>query len=120
MQIWSISEEGIYCEQVEEVKDQINNLVVVSNIACFVPQGGGVKVNKIYMYALCLSSVNSGWFDMRVHPQLHSWNGSSKLLNQNKNVKCLALVQGKLYCGCQDTSIQVFKPCPKIYIHAIA
>ncbi|KAH6823057.1 hypothetical protein C2S53_002051 [Perilla frutescens var. hirtella] len=80
VRIWSISEEGIYCEQVEEVKDQINNLVVASNIACFIPQGAGVKVQ--------------------------SWNGSSKLLNQHKSAKCLALVQGKLYCGCNDNSIQ--------------
>ncbi|XP_057806629.1 putative E3 ubiquitin-protein ligase LIN [Salvia miltiorrhiza] len=80
VRIWSILEEGIYCEQVEEVKDQINNLVVATNIACFIPQGAGVK--------------------------LHSWNGTSKLLNQHKHAKCLALVQGKLYCGCHDSSIQ--------------
>lgn len=39
--------------------------------------------------------------------QVHSWNGGSKLLNPNKYVKCLSLVHGKLYCGCQDSSIQV-------------
>ncbi|KAI3446994.1 hypothetical protein Pfo_003659 [Paulownia fortunei] len=80
VRVWSVTEEGIYCEQVQEMKDQINNLVVANSIACYIPQGAGVKV--------------------------HSWNGSSKLLNQQKYAKCLALVQGKLYCGCQDNSIQ--------------
>ncbi|KZV30094.1 hypothetical protein F511_17139 [Dorcoceras hygrometricum] len=77
---WSIEEDGINIEQVEETKDQINSLVVANSMACYIPQGTGVKV--------------------------HSWNGSSKLVNQNKYAKCLALVQGKLYCGCQDNSIQ--------------
>ncbi|KAK4481227.1 hypothetical protein RD792_012110 [Penstemon davidsonii] len=63
------------------MKDHVNALVVSNNLACYIPQGAGTKV--------------------------HSWNGSSsKLLNQNKYVKCLALVQGKLYCGSQDNSIQ--------------
>ncbi|KAJ9688383.1 hypothetical protein PVL29_014193 [Vitis rotundifolia] len=78
--IWSIGSEAIYCVQVHEMKDQVNNLVVANSIACFIPQGAGVKV--------------------------HSWNGGSKLLNPNKYVKCLALVHGKLYCGCHDNSIQ--------------
>lgn len=38
--------------------------------------------------------------------QVQSWNGAYKLLNPKKYVKCLALVNGKLYCGCQDNSIQ--------------
>ncbi|XP_022882445.1 putative E3 ubiquitin-protein ligase LIN isoform X2 [Olea europaea var. sylvestris] len=80
VRVWSIMEEGIHCEQVHETKDHINSLVVSNNIACYIPQGVGIKV--------------------------HSWNGSSKVLNQNKYVKCLALVQGKLYCGCHDNSIQ--------------
>ncbi|KAL2500881.1 putative E3 ubiquitin-protein ligase [Forsythia ovata] len=80
VRVWSIMDEGIHCEQVHETKDQINNLVVANNIACYIPQGAGIKV--------------------------HSWNGSSKVLNQNKYVKCLALIHGKLYCGCHDNSIQ--------------
>ncbi|KAL8503215.1 hypothetical protein ACS0TY_022094 [Phlomoides rotata] len=81
VRVWTVTEEGIYCEQVEEMKDQINNLVVANSIACYIPQGGGgIKV--------------------------HSWNGASKLVNQHKYAKCLALVQGRLYCGCQDNSIQ--------------
>ncbi|KAG6505469.1 hypothetical protein ZIOFF_037825 [Zingiber officinale] len=35
-----------------------------------------------------------------------SWNGGSKTFNSSKNVKSLVLVQGKLYCGCNDSSIQ--------------
>ncbi|KAL0345224.1 UNVERIFIED_CONTAM: putative E3 ubiquitin-protein ligase LIN-1 [Sesamum radiatum] len=80
VRVWVVSVEGIYCEQVQEMKDHINNLVVANNIACYIPQGAGVKV--------------------------YSWNGSSKLLNQQKYAKCLVLVQGKVYCGCMDSSIQ--------------
>ncbi|KAG6508920.1 hypothetical protein ZIOFF_034302 [Zingiber officinale] len=35
-----------------------------------------------------------------------SWNGGSKTFNSSKNVKSLVLVQGKLCCGCNDSSIQ--------------
>ncbi|KAJ0031553.1 hypothetical protein Pint_13215 [Pistacia integerrima] len=78
--VWSIGNEEIYCVQVQDTKDQVHSLVVASGIVCFIPQGAGVKV--------------------------HSWTGGSKLLNSSKNVKCLALFQGKLYCGCHDSSIQ--------------
>eukprot|EP00258_Populus_trichocarpa_P029487 XP_024445506.1 putative E3 ubiquitin-protein ligase LIN-2 isoform X2 [Populus trichocarpa] len=80
--VWSIGNESLTCVQVHDMKDQVHNLVVANGICCFIPQGAGVKV--------------------------HSWNGGSKLLNPNKYVKCLSLVHGKLYCGCQDSSIQVF------------
>ncbi|KVI01245.1 hypothetical protein Ccrd_020484 [Cynara cardunculus var. scolymus] len=46
----------------------------------------------------------SGSHDKTV--RIHSWSGTSKLLNPSKYVKCLALVQGRLYSGCQDNSIQ--------------
>lgn len=47
-------------------------------------------------------------FNYIVYPknQVHSWNGATKLLNQQKYAKCLTLVKGKLYCGCVDNSIQ--------------
>ncbi|KAE8714137.1 hypothetical protein F3Y22_tig00110201pilonHSYRG00329 [Hibiscus syriacus] len=77
---WSINNEIIHCVQVHDMKDQVHNLVVANSISCFIPQGAGVKV--------------------------HAWNGQSKLLNQNKYIKCLALDQGRLYCGCHDNSIQ--------------
>ncbi|KAJ0698575.1 putative quinoprotein amine dehydrogenase, beta chain [Helianthus annuus] len=38
--------------------------------------------------------------------RINSWNGESKLLNPSKVVKCLALVNGRLYSGCLDNSIQ--------------
>ncbi|XVE54241.1 hypothetical protein DITRI_Ditri03aG0064600 [Diplodiscus trichospermus] len=78
--VWSIGNEQIHCVQVHDMKDQVHSLVVANSISCFIPQGAGVKV--------------------------HAWNGQSKLLNQNKYVKCLALVHGRLYCGCHDNSIQ--------------
>ena len=40
--------------------------------------------------------------------QVQSLNGESKLLNSSKYVKCLAHVNGKLYCGCRDSSVQVY------------
>ncbi|KAM6583195.1 hypothetical protein CsatB_010197 [Cannabis sativa] len=78
--VWSISDKAIHCIQVHDMKDQVLSLVISNTVYCFIPHGSGVKV--------------------------HSGNGSSKLLNGSKHVKCLALVQGKLYCGCQDNSIQ--------------
>nr|DAD35576.1 TPA_asm: hypothetical protein HUJ06_006216 [Nelumbo nucifera] len=78
--VWAIEDEAIHCTQVYDMKDQVYNLIVANTVSCFIPQGAGIKV--------------------------HSWNGGSKLLNPNKYVKCLALVHGKLYCGCSDNSIQ--------------
>ncbi|KAG5058777.1 hypothetical protein JHK86_013773 [Glycine max] len=66
--------------KVHDMKDQIHNLVVTNSLACFIPQGTGVKVQSL--------------------------NGESKLLNSSKYVKCLAHVHGKLYCGCHDSSVQ--------------
>ncbi|XAR67021.1 Ubiquitin--protein ligase [Bertholletia excelsa] len=80
VRVWSVSSYVIQCTQVHDMKDQVNNLVVANTISCFIPQGAGVKV--------------------------HSWSGGSKLFNQHKYVKSLAVVQGKLYCGCHDNSIQ--------------
>ncbi|KAK7319978.1 hypothetical protein RJT34_04707 [Clitoria ternatea] len=77
---WSIGKAAIHCVQVHDMKDQIHNLVVTNSLACFIPQGTGVKVQSL--------------------------NGESKLLNSSKYVKCLAHFQGKLYCGCHDSSVQ--------------
>ncbi|TKY60877.1 putative E3 ubiquitin-protein ligase LIN-1 [Spatholobus suberectus] len=78
--VWSIGKVAIHCVQVHDMKDQIHNLVVTNSLACFIPQGTGVKVQSL--------------------------NGESKLLNSSKYVKCLAHVHGKLYCGCHDSSVQ--------------
>ncbi|XP_019192302.1 PREDICTED: putative E3 ubiquitin-protein ligase LIN [Ipomoea nil] len=80
LRVWAISNEGIRCEQVHEIKDHVNNLVVSESLSCFIPQGAGIKV--------------------------HSWCGEFKLVNQAKHARCLALAKSKLYCGCQDNSIQ--------------
>ncbi|CAL1359644.1 unnamed protein product [Linum trigynum] len=78
--VWSIVGDTLHCMQVHDMKDQVHNLVVANSISCFIPAGAGIKV--------------------------HSWSGKSKLLNSGRYVKCLSLVQGKLYCGCHDSSIQ--------------
>ncbi|CAL5215131.1 unnamed protein product [Lathyrus oleraceus] len=78
--IWSIGKETIHCEQVQDMKDQIHNLVVTNSTTCFIPQGAGIKVQSL--------------------------NGESKLLNSSKYVKCLAHAHGRLYCGCHDSSVQ--------------
>eukprot|EP01018_Ginkgo_biloba_P006261 Gb_02502 [translate_table: standard] len=62
--------------KVHDMKDLIQALYVSGNMACFIPQGSGIKI--------------------------YHWSGSSKLVNLNKNVKCLAIVAGKIYCGCTD------------------
>ncbi|XP_055822313.1 putative E3 ubiquitin-protein ligase LIN-1 isoform X2 [Solanum dulcamara] len=80
VRVWSIQDEGIESEEIHEMKDHVNNLLVSNSLSCFIPQGAGIKV--------------------------HSWNGATKLLNQQKYAKCLTLVKGKLYCGCLDNSIQ--------------
>ncbi|XP_009606221.1 putative E3 ubiquitin-protein ligase LIN-1 isoform X1 [Nicotiana tabacum] len=80
VRVWLIQDEGIECEEVHEMKDHVNNLLVANSLSCFLPQGSGIKV--------------------------HSWNGATKLVNQQKYAKCLTLVKGKLYCGCLDNSIQ--------------
>ncbi|XP_039124165.1 putative E3 ubiquitin-protein ligase LIN-2 [Dioscorea cayenensis subsp. rotundata] len=80
MRVWSIRKGEIQCLEIHDVKDQVQSMVVSNTISCFIPQGAGVKVISL--------------------------NGGSKVLNQNKQVKSLALVQGKLYCGCHDNTIQ--------------
>ncbi|CAN0901538.1 Putative E3 ubiquitin-protein ligase LIN-1 [Linum grandiflorum] len=80
LQVWSIVGDTLNCVQVYDMKEQVHNLVVASSISCFIPAGAGIKV--------------------------HSWSGRSKLINSGRYVKCLSLVQGKLYCGCHDNSIQ--------------
>lgn len=87
--MWSINKENIHCEEVYDVKEHVNNLLVANNISCFIPQGAGIKVN--------------------------SWSGDSKLLNANKDVECLDLVNGRLYSGCRDNSIQVGNCCDIVF-----
>ncbi|KAJ0881830.1 putative [Myosin heavy-chain] kinase transcription factor WD40-like family [Helianthus annuus] len=44
IRVWSINKEDVYCEEVYDVKEHVNNLLVANNIACFIPQGAGIKV----------------------------------------------------------------------------
>ncbi|XP_064943831.1 putative E3 ubiquitin-protein ligase LIN isoform X2 [Musa acuminata AAA Group] len=78
--VWAVHDGWIHCTETFDMKDPVRNLSVADTIVCFTPQGAGVKVL--------------------------SWKGASKILSPNKNVRSLALVQGKLYCGCNDNSIQ--------------
>ncbi|XP_008783309.2 putative E3 ubiquitin-protein ligase LIN [Phoenix dactylifera] len=80
VRVWYVRDRQIHCVEIHDMKDPVHNLTVANTIACFIPHGAGVKVL--------------------------SWNGGCKLLNPSKYVRCLALVQGKLYCGCHDGSIQ--------------
>ncbi|CAO2175201.1 unnamed protein product [Urochloa humidicola] len=81
IRVWQLRDGILRCVEVHDTRDPVQNLAVANAMACFVPQGAGVK--------------------------LLSWNGgSSKLLNPNKYVRSMALVHGKLFCGCNDSSIQ--------------
>ncbi|CAO2199698.1 unnamed protein product [Urochloa humidicola] len=81
IRVWQLRDGILRCVEVHGTRDPVQNLAVANAMACFVPQGAGVK--------------------------LLSWNGgSSKLLNPNKYVRSMALVHGKLFCGCNDSSIQ--------------
>ncbi|PNT70211.1 hypothetical protein BRADI_2g07750v3 [Brachypodium distachyon] len=79
IRVWQFRD-GLRCVEVHDTRDPVQGLAVAGAMACFVPQGGGVK-------AL-------------------SWSGGSKVLNPSKSVRSMALVHGKLFCGCSDGSIQ--------------
>ncbi|KAF8410441.1 hypothetical protein HHK36_002970 [Tetracentron sinense] len=80
IRVWAIKPEEIRCVQVHDMKDAVHELAVNANLACFSCQGTGVKV--------------------------YNWGGVPKHINFNKSVKCLAMEDGKLYCGCTGYSIQ--------------
>ncbi|CAN6456547.1 unnamed protein product [Victoria cruziana] len=80
IRVWSVGVTRIECIQVHNVKYAVRGLAVANAVACFITQGPGVKV--------------------------HSWNGVSDLVNADKYVRCISLVHGRLYCGCNDGSIQ--------------
>ncbi|XP_054779547.1 putative E3 ubiquitin-protein ligase LIN-1 isoform X1 [Prosopis cineraria] len=80
VKVWSIGKSAIQCVQVHDMKDHIHNLAVTNNKFCYIPQGNGVKVQSLH--------------------------GELRLLNSNKYIRCLALAQERLYCGCHDNSIQ--------------
>ncbi|KAM0913621.1 hypothetical protein ACQ4PT_012049 [Festuca glaucescens] len=80
IRVWQFRD-GLRCAEVHDTRDPVQNLAVATTMACFVPQGAGVK-------AL-------------------SWNGGSpRVVNPGKSVRSMALLHGKLFCGCNDGSIQ--------------
>ncbi|XP_038896990.1 putative E3 ubiquitin-protein ligase LIN-1 [Benincasa hispida] len=79
IRVWIIKSEEIQCVQVHEVKEPVYDLKVNANVACFVSQGSGVKV--------------------------FNFSGIPKHINFNKYVKCLALTEDKVYCGCSGDCI---------------
>ncbi|XP_062189107.1 putative E3 ubiquitin-protein ligase LIN [Phragmites australis] len=80
IRVWQFRDSLLRCVEIHDTREPVQNLAVANAMACFVPQGAGVKVL--------------------------SWNGNSKNLNPNKYVRSMALVHGKLFCGCNDSSIQ--------------
>ncbi|KAG2594683.1 hypothetical protein PVAP13_5KG011400 [Panicum virgatum] len=80
IRVWQFRDGVLRCVEIHDTRDPVQNLAVANAMAYFVPQGAGVKVL--------------------------SWNGSFKLLNPSKYVRSMALVHGKLFCGCNDSSIQ--------------
>ncbi|KAA8528755.1 hypothetical protein F0562_036110 [Nyssa sinensis] len=94
IRVWAIEQEEIHCLQVHDVKEAVHDLTANTNAACFSSQGTGVKV--------------------------YNWSGVPKHINFNKNVKCLVMKGGKLYCGCTSYSIQVFSLSTKAVIGSLS
>ncbi|XP_077246554.1 putative E3 ubiquitin-protein ligase LIN-1 isoform X2 [Tasmannia lanceolata] len=80
IRIWTIEPEKIRCVQVHDMKEPVQWLAASTNLACFASQGTSSKV--------------------------YNWSGVPKHINFNKSVKCLAMTEENLYCGCTGYSIQ--------------
>ncbi|KAF3446786.1 hypothetical protein FNV43_RR11966 [Rhamnella rubrinervis] len=85
IRVWAIKPEEMHCIQVHDVKEAVYELIANNKLACFTSQGTGVKI--------------------------YDWSGLPKHINFNKYVKCLALTENKLYCGCSGYSIQEVDLC---------
>lgn len=85
IRVWTVKQEEIYCVQVHDVKEPVYHLIADPNVACFSSQGSGIKV--------------------------YNWSGVPKHINFNKYVKCLAMSDNTLYCGCSGYSIQEVDLC---------
>ncbi|KAK6939336.1 WD40 repeat [Dillenia turbinata] len=85
IRVWSIKPEKIQCLEVHDVKEPVYELTANAKIACFSSQGTGIRVYR--------------------------WSGVPKHVNFNKNVKCLAMANDKLFCGCTGYSIQEVDLC---------
>ncbi|XP_072959018.1 putative E3 ubiquitin-protein ligase LIN-1 isoform X1 [Typha angustifolia] len=80
IRVWTIEQEEICTFQVYDMKEPVNCLATNTHQICYASPGNGVKVYKS--------------------------SGVIKHVNFNKNVKCLAMTEKSIYCGCTGYSIQ--------------
>jgi hypothetical protein len=43
-QVWQLQDGVLQCVEIHDTRDPVQNLAVANAMACFVPQGAGVKV----------------------------------------------------------------------------
>ncbi|RVW96266.1 putative E3 ubiquitin-protein ligase LIN-1 [Vitis vinifera] len=112
--IWSIGSEAIYCVQIHDMKDQVNNLVVANSIACFIPQGAGVK--EIDLATGTLSSIQSGTRKLLgksnpVHA-LQIWSATNYSmvgsLASTMEVRTLAVSSELIYLGSKSGTVEIW------------
>jgi hypothetical protein len=104
--VWQLRD-ALRCVEVHDAKDPVQSLAVAAAMACFAPQGSGVKV--IDRRSHHPARRFHGWPPNLVCVlQVLSWNngGGAKVLNASKVVRSMALVHGKLFCGCNDGGVQ--------------
>ncbi|CAK9232698.1 unnamed protein product [Sphagnum troendelagicum] len=80
IRVWALEDEGMKCLRMVDVKEPVVSLVVNSRFTAILPQGAGIK--------------------------LLDETGSCKLLNGNKHVQSMLIIDDIIYCGCTDNSIQ--------------
>nr|QEX51117.1 putative E3 ubiquitin-protein ligase LIN-1 isoform X1 [Cymbidium ensifolium] len=79
IRVWT-TEPEIHSLQVYDVKEPVHCLTANGSILCFSSQGTSAKI--------------------------YNWIGVPKQVNVSKNVKCVAMTNESLYCGCTGYSIQ--------------
>ncbi|KAH7653300.1 Zinc finger RING/FYVE/PHD-type protein [Dioscorea alata] len=80
IRVWAIEHEEIHSVQVHDVKEAVHCFTSNGDLVCFASQGAGIKV--------------------------YNWKGASKPINFTRNVKCLAMTEDYIYCGCTGYNIQ--------------
>ncbi|KAK1295751.1 putative E3 ubiquitin-protein ligase LIN-1 [Acorus calamus] len=80
IRVWVLRSGEIHCIQVHDMKEAVHTLVANTKFACYTSQGTGAKV--------------------------YNWDGASKHITFSKHVKCLAMTEKHLYCGCTAYTIQ--------------
>ncbi|KAK1261789.1 putative E3 ubiquitin-protein ligase LIN [Acorus gramineus] len=80
IRVWVLRSGEIHCIQVHDMKEAVHTLVANTKFACYTSQGTGAKV--------------------------YNWGGASKHITFSKHVKCLAMTEKHLYCGCTAYTIQ--------------